>query len=129
MLKESESGSAPLETIFAMVLLVLLVLGAIQVSLVLYARNVLASAAHEGARSAIESGRDPATADRIATSVVHRSAGGLVDELDVSTMVDERGGSEIVLVRVTGTVGSLGPIPVSVPFSTTARASRSTGLE
>ena len=129
MLKKGQRGSAPLETIFAMALLVLLVLGAIQISLVLYARNVLASSAHEGARSAIELGRDPAAADRIATDVVRRSAGGLVEDLDVSTIVDRRGGSEIVIVRVTGSVSPLGPIPVSVPFSTTGRASRAAGLE
>ena len=111
-----------------MLLLVLLVLGAVQVSLVLYARNVLASSAHEGARSAIELGRDPADADRIATGVVRRSAGGLVENLEVSTMVERRAWSESVIVRVSGSVSVLGPIPVSIPFSTTARASRTAGL-
>ena len=96
---------------------------------VLYARNVVASSAHEGARSAIELGSDPADADRIATSVVRRSAGGLIEDLDVSTMVEQRDRSASVIVRVTGSVAVLGPIPVSVPFSTTARASRAAGLE
>jgi Flp pilus assembly protein TadG len=129
LLKSNEGGSAPLETIFAMALLGLLVLGTIQVSLVLYAKNVLASSAHEGARSAVELGRDLADADRIATNVVSRSAGGLVNDLEVATMVERSGVSETVIVRVTGSVAPLGPIPVSIPFSTTARASRAGGLE
>jgi Flp pilus assembly protein TadG len=129
LLNRSARGSAPLETIFAMVLLAFLALGTIQVSLVLYARNVLAASAHEGARSVIELGSEPPDADRVATGVVRRSAGGLVEDLDVSTMVERRGPSESVVVRVSGSVAAFGPIPVSIPFSTTARASRIAGLE
>ena len=123
-----ERGSAPLEAIFAIVFLLLLVLGTLQVALALYARNVVASSAHDGARAAVELGRDPSSAERVARAVILRSAGGLVDDLDVAAGMIDSVESETVRVVVRGTLTPLGPIPVSIPFVTTARASRSRGL-
>jgi Flp pilus assembly protein TadG len=123
-----EHGSAPLEAIFAIVFLLLLVLGTLQVALALYARNVVASAAHEGARAAVELGRDPASAERVAREIVRRSAGGLVDELVVVSGVEHTDNSDTVRVVVRGSLAPFGPVPVSIPFVTTARASRSSDL-
>jgi Flp pilus assembly protein TadG len=124
---DRERGSAPVETIFAIVFLMLLVLGVMQVSFALYARNVVASSAHEGARAAIELGRDPASARAVARSVVVRSAGGLVRSLDVETAVGESSHGTVVRVLVSGSLAPFGPFPVSIPFTTTAHASRTAG--
>ena len=129
MLKRAEErGSAPLEAVFAIVFLLLLVLGTLQVALALYARNVVASAAHDGARAAVELGRDPSSAESVAREVVIRSAGRLVDDLDIAAEIERTDDSEVVRVVVRGRLTPFGPIPVSVPFVTTARASRTRGL-
>jgi Flp pilus assembly protein TadG len=124
---DRERGSAPVETIFAIVFLMLLVLGVLQVAFALYVRNVVASSAHEGARAAIELGRDPASARSIARDVVARSAGGLVRDLDVDTAVGRSSNGSVVRVLVTGSLTPFGPFPISIPFATTAHASRTVG--
>src|SRR5687768_13461790 len=53
----SESGSALIESTFALVLLMFLVLGTIEVAFALYGRNVVLNAAHQAARTAVEVGR------------------------------------------------------------------------
>ncbi len=114
-----ERGSAPLESVFAIVMLVVMTLGALQVAFVLYARNVLMSAAHEGARAAVERG---ATADDVVpvvASVVERSAGGLVSDLSVDASTGSVGR---LMVRVRGTVDAIGPVPLSLPLTATATA-------
>ena len=124
LIPKGEGGSAPLETIFAIVLLMVLALGTIQVSLALYARNVVASSAHEGARAAIELGRDPESAEAVARRVVERSAGGLVHDLRVSTSIQRSGIDSTIHVRVTGSLEPLGPVPIRIPFTSTASVSR-----
>ena len=120
----SERGSAPVESILAVVLLLVLTLGAMEVAFALYGRNVLLSSAHEGARAAIELGRDPDDAVAIAERTVRLSAGGMVDRLDVSVGVGEEGDRSLVVVRVTGLVEPWGPVPLPVPVSARATASR-----
>lgn len=117
-----EKGAAPVEATFAIVLLMLLALGVIQVGLVLYARNVVAASAHEGARAAIERGTSQADAAAIAHDVVRRATGSLVDDLDVEVGADTRGNELTVVVRVSGVVTDLGPIPFPVPLSSRATA-------
>ena len=119
-----ERGSAPVESILAVVLLLILTLGAMEVVFALYGRNVLLSSAHEGARAAIELGRDPDDAVAIAERTVRLSAGGMVDRLDVSVGVGEEGDRSLVVVRVTGLVEPWGPVPLPVPVSARATASR-----
>lgn len=99
-----------------------LALGVIQVGLVLYARNVVAASAHEGARAAIERGTSRSDAAAIAHDVVRRATGSLVDDLDVQVGADERGDELIVVVRVSGVVTDLGPVPFPVPLSSRATA-------
>jgi hypothetical protein len=120
----SEDGSAVIESIFGIVLIMTLVLGVVQVALGLYARNVVISAAHEGARAAIELGGSASDASRIARRTVEGSSGGVTRDLVVEA-VRERSGERIaVRVRVQATLEPFGPIPVSFPVTTTATTSR-----
>ena len=119
-----ERGSAVVESIFAIVILLILVLGTIEVAFALYARNVVAAAAHEGARAAIELGRNPADADAVASSTVRHAAGGLVENLDVHTAVQRRGTIALVTVKVSGVMKSFGPVPLPIPLSSTASVTR-----
>ena len=123
-LLSSERGSAPIEAIFSMILLLILMLGVIQVGLALYARNVLIASAHEGARAAIERDASGSDAEATAIGTVQRSAGGLVHGLNVNVDASRFRGATNVTVRVTGTVGSFGPVPIPIPVSVHATASR-----
>lgn len=125
MLSVSERGSAPLETVFAIAFLLLLVLGAIEVVWALYGRNVLMSSAHEGARAALELGRSSSDAVTIATRSIEQSAGALVDDLDVGVSTETLDGRSTVRVEVSGVLAPWGPIPMPLPVKTAATVSRS----
>jgi Flp pilus assembly protein TadG len=120
----SERGSAPLEAVLSIVFMMLLVMGAIEVSLALYGRNVVAAAAHEGARAALELGRGPESAGAIARSAVRRSSGGLVRNLKVEVVPQTIGSMSYVRVRVAGLLRLAGPIPVPIPVTATATVSK-----
>jgi hypothetical protein len=124
-----EDGSAPVELTFAIVFLILLSLGAIQVGLTLYARNVVLSAAHEGARATVELGRQTSDASETARRYVERAAGGVVDDLRVYTSMMESRGRLFARVMVTGRLDVLGPVPVSIPVRTSATAGREAEVE
>lgn len=124
-MSEPERGSAPLETVFAIAFLLLLVLGAIEVVWALYGRNVLISSAHEGARAALELGRSSSDAVTIATRSIEQSAGALVDELDVGVSTETVGGRSLVRVEVSGVLTPRGPVPMPIPVRTAATVSRS----
>lgn len=119
-LLSSERGSAPLESIFAIVMLVVLTLGALQVTFALYARNVLASAAHEGARAVVERGAVAGDARAVASAAVQRAAGGLVEDVSVNVTSSVRGPRTVWTVHVRGTTARFGPVPVALPLRTTA---------
>ena len=119
-----EDGSAVLESIFGILLVMTLVLGAVQVGLGLYARNVVAAAAHEGARAAIELGGSQRDAEAVARRTVEASAGGVTRDLIVDAIRERSGGSVAVRVRVRALLQPFGPLPVSLPVTTTARTSR-----
>ena len=121
-----ESGSAPVETVFALAILLFLVLATVQVVLALYGRNVVAASAHEGARAAIELGRSPADAIAVARRTVVRSAGGLVEGLHVGVAVQKTGVDSAVRVHVSGWLKALGPVPLPLPVNTVATSTRST---
>ena len=121
----SERGSAPLETVFAIAFLLLLLLGAIEVVWALYGRNVLMSSAHEGARAALELGRSSSDAVTIATRSIEQSAGALVDELDVGVSTETLDGRSTVRVEVSGVLAPWGPVPMPLPVKTAATVSRS----
>ena len=118
LIRDNDQGSAPIESLFALVLLLFLVLGTIEIAFALYGRNVLASSAHEAARAAVELGRDPDEAAAIATNTVVRSAGGLTRELNVRVQTDQ----SVVRVTVTGVVDAFGPVPFPFPVKAVATA-------
>lgn len=113
-----------MEASFAIVILMLIALGVIEVALALYGRNVLISSAHEGARAAIERGRDPQEANAIARRIVESAAGGLVEDLEVSIIQRRVGVRSVIRVNVSGVVNSFGPVPLPIPVSTNATATR-----
>ena len=115
-LLSDERGSAPVETIGAIVMLMLLTLGAVQVAFALYARNVVLSAAHEGARAVAERGAVADDARAVAAAVVERSAGGLVDHL----RVDVTASGSSVRVHVAATTAPFGPVPIGMPLRASA---------
>lgn len=102
-------------------MLLVMVLGVVEVAFALYARNVVAAAAHEGARAAIEVGRDPQDAAVTARSTVEHSAGGLVTDLQVTTAVSA-GEHPQIRVVVSGVLKPFGPVPLPLHFSSTATA-------
>ncbi|MFN2388128.1 MAG: TadE/TadG family type IV pilus assembly protein [Actinomycetota bacterium] len=120
-----ERGSAVVESIFAILMLLVLVLGAIEVAFALYGRNVLMTSAHEGARAAIEIGRDPSEAEALALRTVERAAGGLVEALQVRVASLDSGSERRVIVQVRGRVRALGPVPLRIPVEAIARTSSS----
>lgn len=102
-----QRGAAVVDFVLILVLLVPLVLGILQVTLVLFVRNTLASAAAEGARFA-------ATADRGLPEGVNRTrqqlAGAIsaryADDIRASTVMID--GAPAVEVTVRATVPALG---------------------
>jgi Flp pilus assembly protein TadG len=112
--KPSQSGSAAVESVFSIALLMLMVLGVVEIAFTLYARNVVAASAHEGARAAIERGRTAAEARALAEDTVRQSAGGLIDDLAVGVDTRAAGDHSVVNVVVTGTVRPFGPVPLPV---------------
>lgn len=115
-LLSDERGSAPVETIGALVVLLVLTLGAVQVAFALYARNVVMSAAHEGARAVVERGAVVGDAEEVAAAVVARSAGGLVDDLAVDVATT----ATTIRVSVRAKTAAFGPVPVRVPLTASA---------
>ena len=125
LLKEpGERGSAVVESIFGIFVLLMLSLGAIQVALTLYARNVVMAALHDGARAAIEMGGSIQGAEIVAQRVVLQSAGGLVDDLAIDVRAASSSERYSVTVRATGTLVAPGPVPVDLPLDATATATR-----
>lgn len=116
-----ERGNAIIQFPVALLLLMVLTLGIAQVSFTLYAKNVLASSAHEGARAAAENGRSLDDARLIATEVIRRATGKMAELLRVN--VDHApvlGGGESVQVEVLAELRPWGVVPFSIPM--TARA-------
>lgn len=119
----SERGSAPLEAVFAIAFLLLLVLGTIEVVWALYGRNVLMTSAHEGARAAVELGRSSSDAVAIATRSIERSAGALVDDLQVTASTGNSAGRSTVHLEVRAVLVPWGPVPLPLPVRTAATVS------
>lgn len=119
----SERGSAPVESVFAISLVLLLALGIVQIALTLYARNVVLASAHEGARAAVELGRSLEEAEQIAAAAVSDAVGGLTTDVEVdvgAVTFDKQDRFEVVVRASLKDVGII-PLPISV----TARASSS----
>lgn len=119
-----ERGSSTVEAVAAIGLITLLVVGGIQVALSLYARNVIVSSAHEGARAAVEYGRDPADARSIVRSVIQSGAGSAVSAIQVSPVITHTETETIADVVVRAIIEPLGPIPIEIPVTARATAGR-----
>ncbi|MGV3562682.1 MAG: TadE/TadG family type IV pilus assembly protein [Nocardioides sp.] len=103
----SQGGAALVDFVLVVVVLVPLVLGVLQVSLVLLVRNTLTAAASDGARYAATVGRGPAdgvarTRDQIAGALAARFAE------DVDARVVSIDGAPTVVVTVRASVPALG---------------------
>ena len=122
--ERDEVGSAVIESVFGIFVLLFLVLGTIQVALSLYARNVVMAAVHDGARAAIEIGADDAEAAVTAREVVERSAGSLVDDLEVSVMTDVVFDRHRIRVTATGYLEAPGPVPIRFPLKVSSTTTR-----
>jgi Flp pilus assembly protein TadG len=120
-----ERGSALVESLGALVLLLVMVLGVIQISLALYGRNVVISAVHDAARAAVEREAHIPEAHGVARRAIQRAAGGLLRDLNVMVDVTREEG-EVVTVRADAVIRAPGPIPLPLPVSATARAARET---
>lgn len=120
----NQRGSAPVETVFSMLFLMLLVLGTIEVALTLYGRDVVAAAAHEGARAALELNRDPASASEVARRTIRQSSGVLVRDLSIAVTPRTIGTTTYVRVQVAGWLRFAGPVPVPIPVTATATVSK-----
>lgn len=106
-----ERGSAVVEFVVVVPLLVLLVLAVVQIALALHVRSTLVSAAAEGARVAAVSGSDPAVGvRRTRTALAATVADGVVES--VSARAVRISGVATVEVEVRArlpVVGLLGP--------------------
>src|SRR5665809_133940 len=109
------------ESIFAIVFLMMLSLGVAQLALTLYGRNVVIASAHEGARAATELGRSEQEAEAIALRTTRSATGSLVDDLEIAVLTEPVGEDALITVRLTGRLATVGPVPISIPVQ--ARAS------
>lgn len=111
-----DRGSAVVEFVVVVPLLLLLVLGVLQVGLALHVRATVTAAAAEGARAAALAGGDTRVAraridDALSTSL----ASGVVESVSVTRV--RRDGLAVVEVRVSARlplVGLLGPTALDV---------------
>ena len=107
----SERGAAVVDIVLVLVVLVPLVLGILQVSLVLFVRNTMASAAAEGARLAATSDRGPADGAALTREQIDSVVSGRFAR-DVSVrhvMVDGAPGIEVVVRASVPALGIGGP--------------------
>lgn len=103
-----DAGSSVVEFTLVSVLLVGLFLGILQVAIVLHTRNVLVSAAQDGARHAANADRTPADgAQRTRQAIGEALGSGVRDRMTVTPLpVDLSGPAPIVGMQVSG------PVPV-----------------
>jgi Flp pilus assembly protein TadG len=121
-LNRSQDGSTVVESVLAIVFLLTLLLGTIQVVFTLYSRNVVRAAAQEGARAAIERGAADGSASAAARTAVARTAGGLLEQVGVTVERSAVRGGAVISVTVVGRLRPIGPVPVSVPIRAVAHA-------
>lgn len=105
--RRGEAGSAVVD--FVLVLLVLLpfVIGVVQVALVLHVRNTLAAAAAHGARYAATADRGPTEGEVATRKQIDEAVSGRFAQ-DVSVSRTSVGGQPMVVVTVRARVPALG---------------------
>lgn len=111
MPRRSQRGSAVVDFVLVLVVLVPLFLGILQVSLVLLVRNTLAAAASEGARYAATADRGPADGEALTRQQIDEAVSGRFAE-DVEArpvVVDGVPGVEVTVRAVVPALGLGGP--------------------
>lgn len=122
MLKPSRPRVAQALVEFALILplVIGISLGAVQVVLYAHARDLVMSAAQEGARLAAEDGRTLDEGYARARELIAAGLGTSVDSLEVAGGMD----TELVLIRIDGRVPSILPMLASLPVHSEARVAR-----
>jgi Flp pilus assembly protein TadG len=116
-----QRGAAVVDFVLVLVILVPLFLGVLQVALVLFVRNTVASAASEGARYAATLDRDPADgAARTRTQISGVLAGRYAQRVEAHEVIVD--GAPTVEVTVHVVVPALGLGGPSVSFDVTGHA-------
>ena len=107
MLRRDERGSAVVDFVLVMIILVPLFLGILQVALVLHVRNTLTAAASDGARYGATRGHTPSDAiDRTRQQIAGALSGRFTERL--SADVEDVDGTPMVVVRAEADVPALG---------------------
>lgn len=116
-----ERGSAVIDFVFVLILLLPLVLGILQLALVLHVRNTLSSAASEGARAGAVLDAPAGTA----TATTREQIVGAVDPRYTQGVRETRAvvdGAEAVVVTVDATIPTLGIGGPAISFEVSGNA-------
>lgn len=116
-----DRGSAVVDFVLVLIVLVPFVLGVIQVALVLHVRNTLAAAAAEGARYAATDDRGPAEGEAVTREQVSDAVAGRFAD-DITVTRSSVGGQPTVVVTVRATVPALGLGGPGVSFEVSGSA-------
>jgi len=119
--RRGERGSAVVDFVLVMVVLVPFVLGVVQLGLVLHVRNTLTAAASDGARAAAPLGASPADGVARARELIR---GGLADRFadDVTATTTTIDGVAALKVTVRARVPALGIGGPAVDLAATGHA-------
>lgn len=121
MARRTQRGAAVVDFVLVMVVLLPLVLGVMQLALVLYVRNTLASAAAEGARYAATLGHRPADGAARARSQITGVLSGRY-AVGVTAHPSSVDGAPAVEVSITAKVPALGLGGPAVSFTVSGHA-------
>jgi hypothetical protein len=102
---DGERGVAATELTLAMPVVLILIMLVFQAGLYYHAANVATAAAQDGLRAAQVAEGSPGAGDQRAREILGRSAGRLLDDVDVTVSPDARR----VRVQVSGSVASVVP--------------------
>jgi len=107
MNRRRDDGSAVVDFVLVLLVLVPFVLGIVQVALVLHVRNTLAAAAAEGARYAATADRGPVEGEAVTRDHVDDAIAGRFAR-DVAVSRTTIGGQPMVVVTIRADVPALG---------------------
>jgi len=119
----SDRGSAVVDFVLVTIIVVPLLLGIVQLALVLYVRNTLASAASEGARYAATLGHGPADGSARARQQVSGVLSGQYAR-GISAGLTSLDGAPAVEVTIRATVPALGIAGPAVSLTVSGHAIR-----
>lgn len=104
---DSEHGSAAVEFVLVMTILLPLFLGILQLGLFLHVRNTLTACAHEGARRAANYDSTPAEGRAVTRECISGAlSAGMAG--NISPAPGSAGGQELIVMRVTARMPSMG---------------------